>query len=248
MSEQKVAFLLDPIESKTKLDQVIERITKAVATGELKSGDQLPGERQVAEALQVSRAVVREAYSALQLAGLVERKVGTGSFISKVENPPVLQTRARAIVESSPDPYMLWGAREALESSLWDLIQEGSAPEDVHAIEDALEDMEHAVLRNDLDRLFEADRRFHVSLVCATHNPYVTQSLTPLLSEMNSPLHRVMKESTFLSIPGTLAATARIHRKIYSAIQNASSEEFRASMREHFKMLLAFLDESLNAD
>jgi len=242
--EQVGAFLLDPIESRTKLDLVIERITRAVAEGNLKPGDQLPGERQVAEVLQVSRTLVREAYSALQLVGLVERKVGNGSFISQVENARVLQTRAKAIVESSPDPYMIWGAREALESSLWGLIVEGSLPPDLDAIQEALADIEDAVERDDLDQLFEADRRFHVSLVCATHNPYVIQALTPLLSEMNSPLHRVMKESTFLSNPGTLEATAKIHREIFVGVQTGDSDGFAKAMKEHFKMLLAFLDES----
>ncbi len=243
MQKRSLNKLLDPIHAKSKLDLVIERITKAVADGDLQPGAQLPGERQVAEALQVSRAIVREAFSALHVAGLVERRSGAGSFISETANPSVLKTRAQAVLDSTPDPYIVWNAREALEPALWSLIREGADTDSIDAIEEALDAIEDAKNKHELDRLFEADRHFHVALVCATKNPLVIQLMTLLLNEMNNPLLRAMKETTFLGSPQSVEATVRVHRKILEAIRGGDEAGFNAAMKEHFRMILSYLDE-----
>jgi len=234
---------LDPIRAKSKLDLVIERICKAVAERELRPGDQLPGERQVAEALGVSRAVVREAFSALQVAGLVERRMGSGSFIAETANPSVLETRAHAVLDSSPDPNLIWSAREALEPSLWGPILEGVDDDSITALEENLKALEEAARARDWDQLFDADRRFHLGLVCATKNPYLIQVISPLLCQMNNPLQRAMKETTFLTSPASIEATVQIHGKILAALQARDETSFRKAMAEHYQMILSYLEE-----
>src|SRR5687768_2190682 len=67
--------------------QIAEQITAAIDSGEFKPGQQLPSERDLAQELGVSRPTVREALIALEVAGLVEVKVGVGAFVRTAARP-----------------------------------------------------------------------------------------------------------------------------------------------------------------
>lgn len=88
--------------------QIAEQITAAIESGEFKPGQQLPSERDLAQELGVSRPTVREALIALEVAGLVEVKVGVGAFVRAAgKNSPLPEAdhsaleimQARALVE-----------------------------------------------------------------------------------------------------------------------------------------------------
>lgn len=62
--------------------RVIEQIKELLVKGELKRGDRLPPERQLADMLGVSRPSLREALRALEYAGMLETRVGEGIFVA----------------------------------------------------------------------------------------------------------------------------------------------------------------------
>ncbi len=62
--------------------QVAEQISKAIARGELASGDKLPAVRKLAAELVINPNTVARAYSRLEQAGLVTTKTGSGTFVS----------------------------------------------------------------------------------------------------------------------------------------------------------------------
>ncbi len=61
--------------------QIIDRVRAAVATGELSSGDRLPTVRQLAVDLSINPNTVSRAYTELELTGLVETQMGSGTFV-----------------------------------------------------------------------------------------------------------------------------------------------------------------------
>ena len=67
--------------------QIEESLAARIVGGELRVGDRLPAERELAEQLEVSRGTIRQALDALASRGLVERGVGRGTFVAagKVE-------------------------------------------------------------------------------------------------------------------------------------------------------------------
>ena len=73
--------MLSPIKNTKIYEKVIEQIKDMVKKGEIKSGDKLPPERDLAEQLQVSRTSVREALRSMEMLGLVESRQGGGNFI-----------------------------------------------------------------------------------------------------------------------------------------------------------------------
>ncbi len=71
-----------PIQTERLYQQIVEQIERRFVSGELKVGDQLPSERELAEQFGVSRIAVREAVKALREKGLVEIRPGRGTFIT----------------------------------------------------------------------------------------------------------------------------------------------------------------------
>jgi GntR family transcriptional regulator len=67
--------------------QIEDGLATRIGDGELRVGDRLPAERELADQLQVSRGTIRQALDALAARGLVERGVGRGTFVAagKVE-------------------------------------------------------------------------------------------------------------------------------------------------------------------
>lgn len=75
--------------------QIIDQVKSAIATGSLEHGDRLPTVRQLAVDLSVNPNTVSRAYTELELTGLVETQMGSGTFVGrkKVERDDVERRR-----------------------------------------------------------------------------------------------------------------------------------------------------------
>ena len=78
-----------------------ERIRDAIAAGSLKPLDALPGERDIAHAMSVSRVTVRKALAGLVNAGLLEQRQGSGTFVAR--KPPVVEQALSRLTSFSED-------------------------------------------------------------------------------------------------------------------------------------------------
>jgi len=68
--------------------QIIDRVKSAIATGQLEPGDRLPTVRQLAVDLSINPNTVSRAYTELELTGLVETQMGSGTFVGQREVQP----------------------------------------------------------------------------------------------------------------------------------------------------------------
>src|SRR5579864_8773563 len=75
------AAMYVPIQPAKVFEQVAEQIEKRILNGELRSGDRLPTERDLAEQFHVSRTAVREAMKILAQKGLVDMRPGRGTIV-----------------------------------------------------------------------------------------------------------------------------------------------------------------------
>ncbi len=233
--EPTTSRFLRPIEAIHKVDLVIQRIMNAVLEGDLPPGVQLPSERQVAESLGVSRAIVREAYSALQLAGMIERRVGSGSYIKNASDPDVLRARALRLLHSASDTYEVWFARGAIEPGLAPLCVARATSQDLQRLLKALEALVRGSKARDWETYFENDRKFHMCYGIATHNTSIIAIMERLDEEMKSPVLQVIKQTYFLSEEANVVFSERVHRQIYEAIAARDEAAISRAIREHFR-------------
>src|SRR5262249_22198444 len=144
-----------------------------IASGELKPGDQLPSERELTERFQVSRASIREALTALQVMGLLERSRTGGGLAARGNHvwftiaplSTFLATRGHLIEQIE--------VRRMIEPEMGRLAAERARPEEIALLEQCLRDMEA-----DLDAGgtgTEADAAFHATIARSTSNELLTR-------------------------------------------------------------------------
>lgn len=104
--------------------QLIEQVKHAVATGALRSGDQLPGIRRLAMELVMNPNTVVRAYRELEHEGVIELKQGSGAFIREPpESRAQVMRKAQAILQPALDRLAALGLsgeeiRRVFESEL----------------------------------------------------------------------------------------------------------------------------------
>ncbi len=160
--------------------QVADHILALIERGELKRGDRLPGEREFAESLGISRVPLREAISALSLMGIIEKRHGEGNYIAE-SNLQVLGQILRtstALDRSLADD--LFETRAMVEGASARLAARNAAPEDIDAIREAIRLMEDAVpayIKGErrLAEMLELDDLFHLRVAAASHNRFYIQ-------------------------------------------------------------------------
>lgn len=148
--------------------RILDEILDAISRGQLAEGERLPTERQLALEYKVSRPTVREALRVLHLLGIINTRVGAGSFVL-----PGAPEKARQSDDSdlqqqkSPDEVL--EARLAVEPILYETAAKNWRAGDLDAAEQALQLMQRECERQGVYSL-EADYAFHSALVGACHN------------------------------------------------------------------------------
>lgn len=142
-------------------DTITAQIERQIAEGELRPGERLQTERELAERFTASRAVVRSALQALADAGKISRHVGRGSYVAERPKP------AETLIFPDVAPADMMELRCILEPSMIDLIMLNASNGDIDAILACVDEGDTASERNAWNAL---DDKFHRLLAAATHN------------------------------------------------------------------------------
>ena len=152
---------LQTVEPRRLYRQIAEQIAGLIESGEFTRGSRLPAERELATLLGVSRTSVREAVISLEIAGLVEVRVGSGIFVA---GPAAGGARG----DKGPGPFELLAARKLIEGEIAALAATSAKPGDLAALHEAVARMAAQV--DDFTLCEEADRAFHLGVAKATGN------------------------------------------------------------------------------
>lgn len=221
------------IGGRKKSSLVAEQIIEAISRGVFKEGDRLPSERKIAEEMGTSRPPVREALSALQIAGVVESLTGDGTYVKgKVKNQ-LLRSKAIAVLEENESPFEALRARKAIESAIVQLVISEVQDADLKIIHEIVEEMRNAIEKHDLDGYFESNKKFHLAIAGATHNSLFVKILEYLLNIADQPLWMEAVQRYF-SDYHHIRAYFYEHQKILRAIEIKDLDSAQALIRDHF--------------
>lgn len=214
---------LKVIETRRRYQVVAEQIADAIRSGEFRPGDRLPPERDLSGLCGVSRPVIREAMIALEIAGMVEVRGGSGVYVREV-----LPASLR-IPDVGQAPYDAFLARRAIESEIAAFAAENAKPADLAEIATALELMRAEAERGPgPDR---NDRRFHFAVAKATGNSAFLQIIHFIWDELLYPGALWTKLRARRSVRPTRIAE---HEAILSAIEARDPLAARRAMHVHF--------------
>lgn len=215
---------LQPITRSPLYEQVVERLTEFIDVQNLKPGDRLMPERELAEQLGVSRTSVRQALTALRVQGIVDVRHGEGVYLVRAPSE-VIPGLALEVLQSEIDHPMIWEVREAIEVQAARLAARRRTPADLERLREALEAMQASIASGG-DGIV-GDRHFHRTVVDAAHN-HLLKQLVEQLAEM---IDRTSEAS--LTLAGRPPISLRAHREILEAIERQDEAEAAERMRSH---------------
>ena len=225
MSEdRRIISSIRPVDRKPLYEQVSDRLREFIDVNRLQPGDRLMSERDLARQLSVGRSSIREAITALRAQGEVEVRHGDGIYL--VRRPEdLIPSLAAELVETHIDHPAIWETRQALETQCARLAAHRSTGEDLVELAAALDEMQGEVEAGEAG--LAGDRRFHVGVATASHNPILIQ----LLDSMRHALNRT--SATSLTRAGQPTTSLQDHRRIYDAIRAGDSAAAAAAMLDH---------------
>ena len=216
------------------------RIRRAIETGAYANGDQLPPERQLSETYDTSRSTMRKALKTLEEAGLVTRKVGSGTFVSY----PGPQDKDVKSVIDQISPLQLIDARAGFERQITRLAIVHASGRDIDAMESVLERMEAS--EHDREEFARWDGEFHLLLARASGNPLLIH-LYDQVNEVRSHSQWQAAREVLLQ-PEQIRKYNRFHREILNGLKSRDVHAAIAAMNGHMELahqdLVGALDEN----
>src|SRR6202453_852991 len=212
-------------------EQIVQQIEESIVKGNLKAGDQLPAERDLAQRFGVSRTAVREAVKTLREKGLVEAYSGRGTFITDGTTQAVRQSLDLMVKIGQPEGSAnLAELRLVLEPEIAGLAAERIEDQLLSTMREAVAVMDRNL--HDPVSYVEADLDFHLALAEAAGNPLILSLLDSIVGLLREQRSRIF------NVDGGPERGQFHHKRILAAIEQRNSEAAREAMRAHLKQVL----------
>lgn len=227
-------------------DEVVQQIELLILDGVLRDGDRLPGERDLAQSLDVSRPILREALKELEARALLTSHHGGGTFVAdiigQVFSKPItdlISRHARATRD-----YLEY--RRELEGLTAELAARRASETDKALLARIIEDMRRAHQSGLPEDELAADVEFHNAIGEAAHN-------IVLLHTMRA-CYRLLSEGIFFnrkavfSLPDAREQLLAQHVAIHDAIIAGDAIAAKQAAQAHIDFVMRAVDESVRAD
>ena len=157
--------------STSAAQRVIDHLTTALAKKELRPGDRLPTEMELAQQLGIGRNSVREGIKFLTALGVLVVRRPEGTFVEqefseKILNPLLYEL----MMDQAGSEDSFEELRQGIETITIDTATRKATAEDLAALAQRLSLLKSAVKEGDKEKIFQMDDAFHVTLSLATHN------------------------------------------------------------------------------
>lgn len=220
---------------------VVEQIQEAIVTGKLKTGDQLPAERDLKERFQVSRGTLREALRVLEQQGLIEIRTGVtgGSVVKGVGTEQVSASLGLLIRYKKVSLQNLAEFRIGLEGDIAALAARRADPQDIAGLKELLAAAADYLAKGPefWDSFISTDEKIHLRLAELTRNPLFIS----VLESLSTNIHTYYE--SFL--PKEEALMRENHQdmvQLIAAIEARDSEEARRIAREHVRRFSSYME------
>jgi GntR family transcriptional repressor for pyruvate dehydrogenase complex len=227
MTNFKMAKLkiINPARSGQPMEQVVARVYELIKREDLKPGDRLPPERELAKQLGISRPSLRLGLSSLISMGVLQSRQGAGTFI--VDGPPALDSEPlRLLAELHGFSFdHMFETRSVLEVGAAGLAAERATGEQLATMSEEIAEM--FVALKDPQQFLLHDIAFHRAVAAASGNP----TLATLVEMVSAILYERRRDT--IERAHDFDESLELHRRVYRAIRARKPDEAREAMREH---------------
>jgi GntR family transcriptional repressor for pyruvate dehydrogenase complex len=226
---------LTPVSRSTLTADICRKLLSHLIRGDWSEGERIPPERELCQHLGVGRVSLREALKALEIMGMIETRLGDGTFVcqrSEFLSRPLLWAIAASDLTEAQE---LVEARQLIEVELVGFAAERATAEDLQELQRHLDKM-GASLRNAAVFL-AADINFHLAVGQAAHNRILQNALQLIRNLMQQWIGET------LAIDGVATEALKQHKQILVAITKRRAAQARAAMQLHLETMGRHLTE-----
>jgi GntR family transcriptional regulator, transcriptional repressor for pyruvate dehydrogenase complex len=225
-----MALEFSPVRTRRTFEEAVDQIAERIKLGDLRPGDRLPSERELAAQMQISRPTVREALKVLQESGVIEVRPGSGggAFVVDDRIPAELVDRQEMRVGEVAG---VLEARRLLEPRVAQLASLYATEDDFDVMRRAIDEQRVIAARPGFldheDRFLQLDLQFHLAIARATRNTTVVELVRQLLRKLE------IARDLALHVELVPDWTIDVHERTLSAIRSGDPERIESVMDEH---------------
>jgi len=219
-----------PIHSAKVFERIAEQIEQQILRGDLRNGDRLPTERELAERFHVSRTAVREAMKALAQKGLVDMRPGRGTIVIDGTSQALRNSLGLMLRVGHPESARdLVEVREILEPEIAALAAARACEQDIIDLQTAVDLMDSNIA--DVDGFISADNDFHRILARATQNVLIIPLMEPIMSLLSEQRQEIF------GVDGGPQRGQIHHKEVLEAVRHHDPDVAREAMRAHLRQV-----------
>lgn len=218
-------------------DIVFEQLRDNIYRGDLKAGQRLPPEKELADIMDVSKSTVRKAIYQLTSMGYIESLKGEGYFVKLPQAKDPHNPFAYIMTPGKSSLDELMEVRIGLESHGVILAAQRAEKNDILFLERSLPELTNK--NSDREKARDADMKFHMGIAYATHNSVYIDLIRRFYDYMFhsiSELHSLLYEKH-----NNLNIIEKQHLGIFDSIKDRNIEQASRCMIEHISFLRTFL-------
>jgi GntR family transcriptional repressor for pyruvate dehydrogenase complex len=239
-----MTIVLEPIRPKRISEEIVNQIKQLISRGDLKPGDRIPSERDLATMLGVSRPSVREAIMVLEAMGFLDSRQGGGTFVRALTESSIMDPLAKLVEKKDPELLRaLAEVRMGLESWSAFLAAKRADDEDLAELQRIYTVMEKQAARGGWNS--DVDAEFHYAITAASHNSLQMHVLDSIHSIFQATIQVALME--FYQQDGQIQILLTHHREIMEAIAARQPELARQKMMVHLSMVEKKMAQLLSA-
>ena len=224
---------LKNLKKESVVQSVINCLTDAMRNKELKPGDKIPPEPDLAASLGVARSSVREAIKILTYLGVLESKRSEGTFVCSGFQESMIDPMIYGIILNQDSFENLMELREMTETGIMRLAILKYDEKEGRALEKLLEQMKDVLDSGEdmVDRFFQVDNQFHDMISQMGKNP-----LADKISRVVRTLTHAMRYETVTTMinSGRSEELFEAHSRLYETLRSGNLDNVREIVRESY--------------
>jgi GntR family transcriptional repressor for pyruvate dehydrogenase complex len=210
-------------------ERIAKEILSLIRRGELKPGDKLPPERDLAKRFQVSRTAIRESLSSLAFMNVIRTTQGDGTYISDLEAEGLSEHLGMIFSARKRTILNLFEARKIVEVACAGLSAERINSDEINEMHEVLDKYLEGAMRGEPFR--ESDHDLHRHIAKTSKNPI----LADFLISIEALTLESRKQTS--ALPGIREAATKQHEEIVTAIANRDPDAAREAMYTHLSFI-----------
>ncbi len=217
---------IQPVKKINISDQVYEQLKEQLINGVWKPGDKIPSENELVALFNVSRVTVRQALSKLITLGLLETKLGEGTFVKEI-TPGVYMKEMIPYIYLNKDSFReVLEFRLVIEVETAGIAAEKITEKDIARLEKCLNRM--IEFKDELEKYVHEDLHFHMIIAKSTKNSLIIQ--------VNNIVREIIRE-TIKNVTEEIGIEVglKYHKLLIDSFKQRDAEMAKKMMREHLQ-------------